>query len=121
MIKNTRNLVASVLLSGGIGYWIYSLNNHKKTLISSNTLFKSLKSHLKSSSLVKSLLGNSLEFPVQQVDGTLNIIKGISDITFLVKGDKSSGIITFKGRKISENQWESQVFKLETQNSIYNL
>jgi hypothetical protein len=113
----TQKLFAGIAGIGGIGYWIYSLDNHKKILISSNTLFKSIKSHVKSCPEIKKLLGNSLEFPMEKVEGNLNIIKGTCDISCLVVGDKDEGVLRFKGRKIAVNQWESEIFQLHSSES----
>ena len=68
--------------------------------------------HVKSLDIVQQEIGSNLTFDPDSITGSINNIKGTSDIKVDLVGSKGRGKLYFKGTKISPHEWDSSSFFL---------
>ncbi len=99
----------------GGSFWLYVLLENSNTLKSNNSLFRGLIYKLKTDNDIIDLIGQDIEYDsTTRVKGSVNVIKGVADIEFKVKGTKGWANVKFVGERYKNTDfWVSKVFTVD--------
>lgn len=116
-------VVFGAFVAAGAAFWIDTIYKSSQSQKSHNTLFRGLIYHLNESPHITRILGSPVVHCGDRVDGSVNIIKGVADLAFNVRGDKQAAVVKFVGmRQPRRDSWQSNEFTLQLPDGTsYNL
>lgn len=94
---------------------MYVILENSNTLKSKNSLFRGLIYKLKTDNHNIDLIGQDIEYDSRtRVKGSVNVIKGVADIEFKVKGTKGLATVKFVDERYKNTEfWVSSVFTVD--------
>ncbi|KAI8814622.1 hypothetical protein BJ742DRAFT_786155 [Cladochytrium replicatum] len=110
--------VPIVLLTSGLGFWVYTYNNGVRSQKRSASLVKSLLFRIRSDPRTAGVLDENRHWTIdtaREVEGTMNNVKGIADLAMYLKADGTDKFarVEFKGRRQSQDLWDVEKFTVE--------